>query len=147
MDAVLAEGCLEELAQDEGVVMEYLPGPEGVVTAVYLVPFHRAEVSLANGLLRLQQAPVERLSAFQHVNWEAALGWLRQAHGLLLGGGQEEAMRLALTQKVSVLTGGPGLGRASVCAPSWRWHGPRKPRSSWPHPRAGRPRPLRVGRH
>jgi hypothetical protein len=58
VDAVLAEQCLDELAQEEGVVMEYLPGPEGEVTAVYLVPFHRAEVPLANGLLRLLHAPV-----------------------------------------------------------------------------------------
>src|SRR5919108_3100483 len=88
VDAPLAERCLEELAQDEGVVMEYLPGPEGEVTAVYLVPFHRAEVSLANGLLRLLHAPVERLPAFQHVNWEAALGWLRQTTGSTLAPAQ-----------------------------------------------------------
>src|SRR5919199_1345043 len=53
VETALAEQCLEELAQDEGVVMEYLPGPEGEVTAGYLVPFHPAEVSLAHGLLRL----------------------------------------------------------------------------------------------
>src|SRR5919206_756240 len=112
VDAALAETCLQELAQDEGVIMEYLPGPEGEVTAVYLVPFHRAEVSLANGLLRLLHAPVERLPAFQHVNWEAALGWLRQTTGSPLAPEQEQAVRLALTEKVAVLTGGPGCGKS-----------------------------------
>src|SRR2546423_3053801 len=77
VDAALAEPCLDELVQEEGVVMEYLPGPEGEITAVYPRPFHRAEVSLANGLLRLLQAPVERLPAFKNVNWEAALSWLQ----------------------------------------------------------------------
>jgi exodeoxyribonuclease V alpha subunit len=112
VDAVLAEQCLDELAQEEGVVMEYLPGPEGEVTAVYLVPFHRAEVSLANGLLRLLQAPVERLPAFRNVNWEAALGWLHQTTGSTLAPEQEQAVRLALTARVAVLTGGPGCGKS-----------------------------------
>src|SRR5919202_1547342 len=112
VETALAEGCLEELAHDEGVVMEYLPGLEGEVTAVYRVPFHRAEVSLANGLLRLLQAPVERLPAFTNVNWEAALRWLHQTTGSTLAPAQEEAVRLALTQKVSVLTGGPGCGKS-----------------------------------
>jgi exodeoxyribonuclease V alpha subunit len=112
VEAVLAETWLEELAQDEGVVMEYLPSSEGEVTAVYLVPFHRAEVSLANGLLRLLQAPVERLPAFKTVNWEAALGWLQKTTGSTLAPEQEQAVRLALTDKVAVLTGGPGCGKS-----------------------------------
>src|ERR687884_572875 len=112
VDAARPETCLEELAQDEGVVMEYLPGPEGEVTAVYLVPFHRAEVSLANGLLRLLHAPVERLPAFQTVSWEAALGWLHKTTGSTLAPEQEQAVRLALTERVAVLTGGPGCGKS-----------------------------------
>jgi exodeoxyribonuclease V alpha subunit len=112
VETALAETCLEELAQDEGVVMEYLPGPEGEVAAVYLVPFHRAEVSLANGLLRLLQAPVERLPAFRNVNWEAALGWLQKTTGSTLAPEQEQAVRLALTERVAVLTGGPGCGKS-----------------------------------
>jgi exodeoxyribonuclease V alpha subunit len=112
VEAALAETCLEELAQDEGVVMEYLPGPEGEVTAVYLVPFHRAEVSLANGLLRLLHAPVERLPAFQNVNWEAAVSWLHQTTGSALAPEQEQAVRLALTERLAVLTGGPGCGKS-----------------------------------
>src|ERR687884_196076 len=97
---------------EAGVIMEYLPGPEGEVTAVYLVPFHRAEVSLANGLLRLLHAPVERLPAFKNVNWEAALGWLQKTTGSTLAPEQEQAVRLALTERVAVLTGGPGCGKS-----------------------------------
>ncbi len=81
--------------------MEYLPGDNGeTVTAVYLVPFHRAEVSLANGLLRLLQAPMERLSAFGAVDWDKAGAWLRATTGSTLAPAQAEAVRLALTEKV-----------------------------------------------
>ncbi len=113
VDASLAETCLEELSREEGVVMEGLPGPGGPqVTAVYLVPFHRAEVSLASGLLRLLGAPGERLPAFQSVDWAAALSWLRTTTGSDLAPEQEQAVRLALTDRVAVLTGGPGCGKS-----------------------------------
>ena len=73
VEAPLAEACLEELNGEEGVVMEYLPGLDGeTVTAVYLVPFHHAEVSLAGGLSRLLSAHAERLPTFTTVDWDVA---------------------------------------------------------------------------
>ncbi len=113
VEAALAEACLEDLSAEEGVVMEYLPGTDGeTVTAVYLVPFHRAEVSLANGVQRLLSAPAERLPVFGAVDWDAATAWLHKTTGSTLAPAQAEAVRLALTQKVAVLTGGPGCGKS-----------------------------------
>jgi exodeoxyribonuclease V alpha subunit len=113
VEATLAATCLEELSHEEGVVRESLPGPDGQqVTAVYLVPFHHAEVSLANSLLRLLHAPNERLPSFTTVDWTAALTWLQTTTGSALAPEQEQAVRLALTEKVAVLTGGPGCGKS-----------------------------------
>ena len=113
VEAALAETCLEELAQEEGVVMEVLPGTDGAeVTAVYLVPFHRAEVSLAYGLQRLLSASVERLPTFTTVDWDAATAWLQKTTGSALAPAQAEAVRLTLTERVAVLTGGPGCGKS-----------------------------------
>jgi exodeoxyribonuclease V alpha subunit len=107
--------CLDELATAEGVVRETVPGPEREpAEAVYLVPFHRAETSLANSLSRLLAEPRggDRLAAFSNVDWSRALGWLRKSTGTELAPAQEEAVRLALTQRVAVLTGGPGCGKS-----------------------------------
>jgi RecD/TraA family predicted helicase len=112
VEASLAEGCVDELAAEAGVVREPLAGPDGPVPAVYLVPFHRAEVALANGLLRLLRAGGERLKAFQTLDWEAAFGWLKGKTGAELAPEQVEAVQLALTRKVAVLTGGPGCGKS-----------------------------------
>jgi len=114
VEATLAATCLEELSREEGVVMEYLAHSdgEGTVTAVYLVPFHRAEVSLAHSLLRLLHVPNERLPSFTTVDWTAALPWLQTTTGSALAPAQEQAVRLALTEKVAVLTGGPGCGKS-----------------------------------
>lgn len=110
----LVADCLAQLVAEEGVVSEVLqdPGGDGAVRAVYLLPFHRAEVSLAGGLLRLLGDPADRMQAFQTVDWAKALAWLRQRTGADLAPEQEQAVRLALTEKVAVLTGGPGCGKS-----------------------------------
>ncbi|MFJ9684940.1 ATP-dependent RecD-like DNA helicase [Streptomyces bacillaris] len=115
VDTGLVIECLAELAADpEGVVREKVPSPEGgePVTAVYLVPFHRAELSLAGQVRRLLNTAEDRMPAFQDVDWEKALAWLATRTGASLAPEQEEAVRLALSRKVAVLTGGPGCGKS-----------------------------------
>ncbi|MGP8301682.1 SF1B family DNA helicase RecD2 [Streptomyces inhibens] len=115
VDTGLVIDCLGELAADpEGVVREKVPGgpDEEPVTAVYLVPFHRAEISLAGRLSRLLRTGEDRMPAFRDVDWDKALAWLARRTGAELAPEQQEAVRLALTQKVAVLTGGPGCGKS-----------------------------------
>jgi exodeoxyribonuclease V alpha subunit len=104
--------CLEELVGEEGVVREEVPLGDNNVPAVYLVPFHRAERSLASALAGLLHAEPDRMAAFQQVDWDRALTWLRSRTGAELAPEQEEAVRLALTERVAVLTGGPGCGKS-----------------------------------
>jgi exodeoxyribonuclease V alpha subunit len=114
----LAERCLEELVAEEEVVAESLPAvassgvPEGPGRAIWLVPFQRAERALAGGLLRLLEAHLDRLPWAQAVDWMVALDWLGQMTGVTLAPEQEAAVRLALTERVAVLTGGPGCGKS-----------------------------------
>ncbi|MEU2870097.1 ATP-dependent RecD-like DNA helicase [Streptomyces olivoreticuli] len=114
VDTGLVIDCLAELAGDEeGVVRESVPGPDGEpVTAVYLIPFHRAELSLAAQLTRLLRTEDDRLAAFRTVEWDKALAWLADRTGAELAPEQQQAVRLALSSKVAVLTGGPGCGKS-----------------------------------
>ncbi|MFF3211187.1 ATP-dependent RecD-like DNA helicase [Streptomyces sp. NPDC002886] len=116
VDTGLVIDCLAELAGDpEGVVRESVPDPQGgpdPLTAVYLVPFHRAELSLAGQVRRLLNADEDRLPAFRDVDWDKALGWLAGRTGATLAPAQRDAVRLALTRRVAVLTGGPGCGKS-----------------------------------
>ncbi len=117
--------CLDELAAAEGVIREAIPAPGDPasavpapagaapqVPAVYLPPFHMAERSLATALLRLHAARADRLAAFAGVDWDKALTWLRGRTGTPLAPEQEQAVRLTLTSRVAVLTGGPGCGKS-----------------------------------
>lgn len=115
VDTGLVIECLAELAAEpEGVVREKVPSPEGgePITAVYLVPFHRAEIALAAQVRRLLRTPEERMPAFGDVDWDVALKWLAGRTGATLAPEQEAAVRLALSRKVAVLTGGPGCGKS-----------------------------------
>jgi exodeoxyribonuclease V alpha subunit len=106
--------CLDELAALDGLVREPVPSGDGVgsLPAVYLVPFHRAEVSLASGLLDLLNSAADRLPAFKGVDWDKALSWLRGRTGQDLAAAQQQAVQLTLTSRVAVLTGGPGCGKS-----------------------------------
>ncbi|WP_436529644.1 SF1B family DNA helicase RecD2 [Actinoplanes sp. HUAS TT8] len=102
--AGLIPTCLADLVDEEGVVRE---GDN-----VYLVPFHRAEMSLASSLVSLLRDKSDRMPAFHDVNWPKALDWLHKRTGSTLAPEQEQAVKLALTEKVAVLTGGPGCGKS-----------------------------------
>jgi exodeoxyribonuclease V alpha subunit len=123
--AALVTPALDELAAAEGVIRETVPAsvpsaparsapvpsaPQ--VPAVYLPPFHQAERSLAHALLRLHAARADRLSAFAATDWDKALGWLARRTAAQLAPEQAQAVRLALTSRVAVLTGGPGCGKS-----------------------------------
>jgi len=117
--ADLVRSCLTELAAAEGVVREPVTNPRSAdptSPAVYLVAFHRAEIALATALGRLSRSAAERLPGFAGGDWARALAWLRGRSGVELAVQQEQAVRLALTAKVAVLTGaGRGLRH-----PGWR---------------------------
>lgn len=100
----LIPSCLDELVEEEGVVRED--------DAIYLVPFHRAEQSLASTLISLLRLKSDKMPHFQSVDWTKALSWLHQRTGSTLAPEQEQAIKIALTEKVAVLTGGPGCGKS-----------------------------------
>jgi exodeoxyribonuclease V alpha subunit len=104
--------CLDDLVAEEGVIREDVAQGDQRVPAAYLVPFHRAERSLAWGLMELLHAGQDRMTGFGEVEWDRVLEWLRQRTGTELAPEQQDAVRLALTSRVAILTGGPGCGKS-----------------------------------
>jgi exodeoxyribonuclease V alpha subunit len=105
-----------DLAAAELAVRDEVPVPgtaaDGPLQAVYLPPFYHSERSLASSLRRLLTSGADRLATFQAVEWEKAFGWLKTQTGTELAPEQSDAVKLALTRKVAVLTGGPGCGKS-----------------------------------
>ncbi|MDY7042377.1 MAG: helix-hairpin-helix domain-containing protein, partial [Chloroflexota bacterium] len=82
--------------------------------AVYLLPFYYGEVGVANRLGALLDMECSRLSFYRTANWERVFAHLSEHSQLRLSSKQQEAVRTALTHKVTVLTGGPGTGKTTT---------------------------------
>lgn len=82
--------------------------------AVYLLPFYYGEVGVANRLRALLDVERSRLSFYRTANWEQVFAHLADRSQLQLSPQQQEAVRTALTHKVTVLTGGPGTGKTTT---------------------------------
>jgi exodeoxyribonuclease V alpha subunit len=103
----------EVIAEDFGVnTGSASTGSESV--AIYLPPFYRAELGVANKLRRMQSAAHDRLEGFRALNWDKALAWIDETNAIRLTEQQKAAIRMALTEKVSILTGGPGTGKSTI---------------------------------
>jgi exodeoxyribonuclease V alpha subunit len=77
---------------------------------LYIAPLYRAERGVASGLHRLMEGPLP----WKEVNPDQSIGSVEQKTGLLLSPSQKEAVALVLKSKVSVITGGPGVGKTTL---------------------------------
>jgi exodeoxyribonuclease V alpha subunit len=102
--------ALDEATLREEVYVEDLRG----LRAVYLKPFHHAETGILLGLREQMAAPSPMAPFFRQANWPRVFQHLEARHGIALSSKQQEAVRLALTEKVSILTGGPGTGKTTT---------------------------------
>ena len=86
--------------------------------AVYLTPFYQGEVSVAKRLNAIIDSKGSRLSDLAQLDWQSALNALGATVSnrptARLSDQQREAVRAALTHKVTVLTGGPGTGKTTA---------------------------------
>ena len=78
---------------------------------VFLGGLHRAEGAIAGrGLLRIAAGKLP----WPDIDTDKALPWVERKTGLTLAPGQADAVRVALSSKVAVITGGPGVGKTTI---------------------------------
>jgi exodeoxyribonuclease V alpha subunit len=77
---------------------------------LYLKPLFLAELGVARAVRSLK----EGAHPLPAIDVERALAWVEQTMGLELAASQREAVRQAATQKVLVITGGPGVGKSTI---------------------------------
>lgn len=77
---------------------------------IFLTPLHRAEIGCAANLNRLNQAD----TPWGVIDADKAIPWVEEQTGMTLSQSQAAAVRLVLQHKVSVITGGPGVGKTTL---------------------------------
>ena len=88
------------------------PEEEAARQHVYFAPFWYAEQGSARLLRALTRAPGE-LPLVSQENWEAVFTFLAERRNIVLTAKQREAVQMAYSRKVSILTGGPGTGKST----------------------------------
>ena len=101
--------AVNELSKEKELFLEDLD-PEGHLRAAYLAPFHVAETGVAQRLINLKESP----SNIRPIHPEKAIEWVQQKLNIELAQRQEEAVLLAATSKVLIITGGPGTGKTTL---------------------------------
>ncbi|WP_075074028.1 SF1B family DNA helicase RecD2 [Longilinea arvoryzae] len=82
--------------------------------ALYLKSLYQAESRVAWQLARLAGTPADRLSNFASADWSAIDAAMDEYSSIHLSQEQKNAVRMALMQKVSIITGGPGTGKSTI---------------------------------
>ncbi|NEX22603.1 ATP-dependent RecD-like DNA helicase [Thiorhodococcus mannitoliphagus] len=101
---------IEEAVQAELAEARLVAEPIDDRPALFLTPLQRAEIGIARSLERLQlDAP-----PWGAIDTEKALPWVEAKTGLALSDSQRAAIAAAVAGKVSIITGGPGVGKTTV---------------------------------
>ena len=77
---------------------------------VFLAALYQAERAIAERIIRLVSGGLP----WPSIDPDKALPWVEKRTGLQLAESQKTAIRLALSSKVLVITGGPGVGKTTI---------------------------------
>ncbi|GAB4391711.1 MAG: ATP-dependent RecD-like DNA helicase [Gammaproteobacteria bacterium] len=77
---------------------------------VFLAPLYQAEVNIAQQLTRLLNTQPTNLD----IDVNKAVAWVEKSTKLQLSASQQQAVKTVLNAKVSIITGGPGVGKTTI---------------------------------
>jgi exodeoxyribonuclease V alpha subunit len=95
------------VAEDLNLQLEEFAANE---KAVYLAQFHRSESGIADHLARLLFAKKKT----RKIDADKAIQWVQGKINLKLAPKQIEAVKRAISDKIMVITGGPGTGKTTI---------------------------------
>ena len=102
----LVRTAIDEELDAGNVVADHV----GDTSCVFLAGLHRAERGIAERLHRIAAGALP----WPRIDPDKALPWVERRTGLVLADSQRDAVRLALSSKVLVVTGGPGVGKTTI---------------------------------
>jgi exodeoxyribonuclease V alpha subunit len=102
----LSQEAIEKEVEEENLIRELIDEQ----TCLFLTPLQRAEKGVANHLRRLQKGS----HLWSGIQLDKAIPWVEKINAIKLSDSQKEAIHLVFKNKVSIITGGPGVGKTTL---------------------------------
>ncbi|MFN3486290.1 MAG: ATP-dependent RecD-like DNA helicase, partial [Planctomycetota bacterium] len=106
----ISEDVLRKALEEERAEGRLVEQPVQGRPCIYLAGLFHAEAGIAESLRRLKESP----HPLRGVDVGEAIARAEREAGLVLSEGQKAAIRQALSNKVLVVTGGPGVGKTTL---------------------------------
>jgi exodeoxyribonuclease V alpha subunit len=100
---------LEMLLKEQVIVFEHIDNE----ACVFPTALHKMEIHIAQKLHALQAAPF-RWKQLDSSALDFKISQFERQHGITFAPHQTQAIRAALTNKVTIITGGPGTGKSTL---------------------------------
>lgn len=117
--AELVNDGLKRLDAQTDVMIQRVPDPTPDsggqhIEAVYLRPLFLSERGTSRRLKDMLNTPISRLRRADKLAWTKFFSLLQSSDRITLTGQQRDAVQAALSNKISILTGGPGTGKTTT---------------------------------
>jgi exodeoxyribonuclease V alpha subunit len=114
--AEMTDAAISRAASENALVTDMItPDGEATVEAVYLPPYYVAERKSARKLASLLRRDyLSELDLKRIPDIKRAMAWVLDVMKIELAEKQREALELAMTSKVMIMTGGPGTGKTTL---------------------------------
>ncbi|MDY7036770.1 MAG: helix-hairpin-helix domain-containing protein, partial [Thermodesulfobacteriota bacterium] len=114
IDREIILNALDSINSDGRIIIEdldrYLQDFSVTRKAVYLSYCHTSETALADNLIHLIFSPKK----IRKIDSDKAIKWVQRKINIELAQKQIEAVKTAISEKVMVITGGPGTGKTTI---------------------------------
>ena len=106
VDEKIVTAALERTLANRELIQETIDGQE----LIFLPSLKRAEETIASRIKRLCESP----ATYPPIDLDKAVTWCEQKTGKEFAPSQREALKQAITSRVLVITGGPGVGKTTL---------------------------------
>ncbi|MEY3182081.1 MAG: hypothetical protein RLZ35_66 [Pseudomonadota bacterium] len=103
----IVEQAVIEALKEKRIVFDYIENNP----CIFLQHYHRAEIAIARQLKDLSDHP---LPFKEPLDMTRAIPWVEEKNAIVLSVSQKKALAVALNNKVTILTGGPGVGKTTL---------------------------------
>ncbi len=110
----LLESAINRLQTRGEVIVDDVPRGEEKVRAIYLPGLYYSEIGVSKRLANMAHNPASSLLTARTLDWDAFFKALASEDKIRLTDQQRDAVKAIVTNKVSVLTGGPGTGKTTT---------------------------------